>query len=326
MWLALPLVGAALRLSAYQRAPSPAGGDCNGTDCPRVLSSYSEDASSAAVTQLMGASTQEAHSVPAVAATWYINLDQFKQRRVEMENVYRRSGLRYQRFPAVRPTTKSLKNNGTWASLYNEYHESRKSDLHDPHLVARIRGEIGCIASHLVLLRHIKKTGRPGEVYMIAEDDYVPAPDFAARLPTALALLPPDWDVLRLDCWELAGKGAPLARLPEVEAGLRLNAIPGCSAKDAEPTGKKQCYFCGGTHAVLVPYEKVPKLIALWTGEKGPLFPMDCMLNRPDFKNYCLQWGLFKPVQHVVEKGAIPKTPDKVTPWHLQLHNNATGA
>ena len=30
--------------------------------------------------------------------------------------------------------------------------------------VARIRGEIGCIASHLVLLRHIRKTGRPGEV------------------------------------------------------------------------------------------------------------------------------------------------------------------
>ena len=34
---------------------------------------------------------------------------------------------------------------------------------------------------------------------MIAEDDYVPAPDFTARLPTALALVPPDWDVTALD-------------------------------------------------------------------------------------------------------------------------------
>ena len=43
----------------------------------------------------------------------------------------------------------------------------------------------------------------------------------------------------------------------QVEAGVRKNSIPGCSAKDSEPTGRKDCYFCGGTHAVLVPYEKV---------------------------------------------------------------------
>jgi len=317
MRLYLPLVCAALRLSAYTRATSTAGG-CDDGECPPNLMVAHEDAG-AGITQMVDtqAVRHDKIGVPVLAASWYINLDQFTQRRNAMEEVYRRSGLRYQRFPAVRPTTNSLRANGTWSSLYNAYHESRKPDLHDPHLVARIRGEIGCIASHLVLLRHIKKTGRPGEVYMIAEDDYVPAPDFTARLPTALALVPPDWDVLRLDCWELE-HGAKIGRMPEVEAGLRANMIPGCSAKDAEPTGRPECYFCGGTHAVLVPFEKVPKLIDLWTGEKGPLFPMDCMLNRPDFKNYCLQWGLFKPVPHIVEKGAIPKERSKVTSWHLQ--------
>jgi GR25 family glycosyltransferase involved in LPS biosynthesis len=319
MRLALPFICAALRLSAYERAPSAVAGR-NGTQPVVDLDVHlaPKDAIPV-VTQLMGAGrVADGHGhVPVLAASWYINLDQFTQRRNAMEEVYRRSGLRYQRFPAVRPTSASLKANGTWSGLYNAYHDSRKPDLHDPHLVARIRGEIGCIASHLVLLRHIRKTGRPGEVYMIAEDDYVPAPDFTARLPTALALVPPDWDVIRLDCWEL-DHGAKLHRMPEVEAGVRKNSIPGCSAKDSEPTGRKDCYFCGGTHAVLVPYEKVGKLIALWTGEKGPLFPMDCMLNRPDFNNYCIQWGLFKPVPHIVEKGAIPKSAEKVTSWHLQ--------
>jgi GR25 family glycosyltransferase involved in LPS biosynthesis len=236
--------------------------------------------------QMVDAAEREEGSASAttLAATWYINLDEYSGRRNAMEQAYSSSRLRYQRFPAVRPTTESL-THGTWASLYNAYHESRKSDIHDPHMVARIRGEIGCIASHVVLLKHILSTGRPGEVYMLAEDDYVPAPDFAQRLPRALATLPRDWDVLRLDCWAMEG-GVGIKRLPQISAGLYWNSIPGCSIKDSEPTGRKECYFCGGTHAVLFSYEKVQRLIDLWTGQDGPLYPMDCMMTRPDLKSY----------------------------------------
>ena len=44
-------------------------------------------------------------------------------------------------------------------------------------------------------------------------------------------------------------------------------------------------------------YEKIDKMMQLWSGMKGPLFALDCMLTRPDFKNYCLQWNLFTPVR-----------------------------
>jgi GR25 family glycosyltransferase involved in LPS biosynthesis len=271
--------------------------------------------------QMLDAAESYQDGGSTLAATWYINLDSYTGRRKVMENAYSTSGLRFQRFPAVRPTAGSLAH-GQWNHLYTAYHQSRKSDLHDPHLVARIRGEIGCLASHTVLLKHILATGRPGEVYMIAEDDYTPAPDFASRLPAALALLPSDWDVLRLDCWAMAG-GVPMQKLPEVEPGLFWNSVPGCSAKDSEPTGKKQCYFCGGTHAVLVAYEKVQKLLDLWSGNDGPLYPADCMLTRPDYKNYCLQWGLMRPVRDFLNNTSIPKSADKVKSWHLHTQTDA---
>jgi len=235
-----------------------------------------------------------------------------------MEVAYRNTAMRYMRFPAVRPTRQSLMPGGEWNSLYEHFHPVRKPDLWDPMLAGKIRGEIGCIASHLDLLRHIKNTGRPGEVYLLAEDDYAPAVDFKAKLPTVLQHLPPDWDSLRFDCWE--GVNQLLSKLPQVKPGLYLNSIMGCSASDGQPiTGRPECQFCGGTHAVLVPYEKVDKMMGLWSGHDGPLFPLDCMMTRPDFRNYCLQWNLFEPVDHLRKTTSIPKTRKEVTNWHLKL-------
>jgi hypothetical protein len=256
--------------------------------------------------------------LPRLGSAWYINLDDFKGRRDAMEVSYRNTAMRYMRFPAVRPTRQSLLPGGQWNSLYEHFHPVRKPDLWDPMLAGKIRGEIGCIASHLELLKHIKNTGRPGEVYLLAEDDYAPAVDFKAKLPTVLQHLPPDWDSLRFDCWE--GVNQLLSKLPQVKPGLYLNSIMGCSAADGQPiTGRPECQFCGGTHAVLVPYEKVDKMVGLWSGDNGPLYPLDCMMTRPDFKNYCLQWNLFEPVDHLRKTTSIPKTRKEVTNWHLKF-------
>jgi hypothetical protein len=256
--------------------------------------------------------------LPRLGSAWYINLGDFNGRRDAMEVAYRATAMRYMRFPAVRPTRQSLLPGGEWNSLYEHFHPVRKPDLWDPMLAGKIRGEIGCIASHLELLRHIKNTGRPGEVYLLAEDDYAPAVDFKAKLPTVLQNLPPDWDSLRFDCWE--GVNQLLSKLPQVKPGLFLNSIIGCSASDGQPiTGRPECQFCGGTHAVLVPYEKVERMMSLWNGDNGPLFPLDCMMTRPDFKNYCLQWNLFEPVDHLRKTTSIPKTRKEVTNWHLKF-------
>jgi len=238
-----------------------------------------------------------------------------------MERAYSSLGLRYQRFPAVRPTLHDcLHPEGKYHSLYDKFHSSRRVDLHDPQLQGKIRGEIGCIASHVTLLRHILATGRRGEVYMIAEDDYVPSLSFVQRLPEALRLLPSNWDALRLDCWQQ--KGETIHRMPQLDPGLFWTAPPTCGAQDGAPGGRQECHFCGGTHAVLVPFERAHRLLELWTGQHGPLFALDCMMARPDFNFYCLQWNLYRQVKALQARTAIPKTREDVTQWHLTLHQH----
>ena len=38
----------------------------------------------------------------------------------------------------------------------------------------------------------------PPEVYLLAEDDFIPVQDFKTKLPTVLQHLPPDWDTVPL--------------------------------------------------------------------------------------------------------------------------------
>merc|ERR1719379_3289975 len=110
-----------------------------------------------------------------------------------------------------------------------------------------------------------------------------------------------------------------MTAMPEVRPGVFWMARPGCKVGQEQPQGRPQCHFCGGTHAIMMPYEKVGKFLDLWTGVKGPLFPMDCMMTRPDFKNFCLQWNLFEPVDHLRRTTSIPKTRKEVTNWHLKF-------
>jgi len=255
--------------------------------------------------------------LPQLGSAWYINLDDFTGRRVQMEAAYTQAHLRYQRFAAVRPSMESVRPGGKWVSLYNKFHPSRQHEIDHPLLHGKIRGEIGCIASHLELLKHLKATGRPGQVYLLAEDDYAPVPDFATRLPTVLAHLPADWDTLRFDCWDSNQDSLKVENFPQVQPGLFHTGIQGCTPKDGQPGGRPECHFCGGTHAVLVPYEKIDKIIGLWSGMDGPLFPLDCMLTRPDFVNLCLQWHLFQKIEHLHARSGIPKRQEDITEWHL---------
>jgi hypothetical protein len=60
---------------------------------------------------------------------------------------------------------------------------------------------------------------------------------------------------------------------------------------DPEDRSQKNA-FCGGAHAYLVPFEKAAKMEALFSGEAGFTGNPDCIMNRPDYNNYCLQWDL----------------------------------
>lgn len=305
-------------------SPSPANGDLVRREAHGLLDATADAAVSVDVSATAGLMAAADHSADLeqpglrLGAAFYINLDEFPGRRAEMEHAYSSLGLRYQRFPAIRPTLHDVTHpQGQYRALYEKFHESRKGDLQDPKLQGKIRGEIGCIASHVTLLRHIAATGRRGEVYMIAEDDYVPSLSFVQRLPEALRLMPSNWDALRLDCWEMVGQD--IHRMPELEPGLFWTAPPTCGSNEGGPGGRAECHFCGGTHAVIVPFERVNRLLELWTGQHGPLFALDCMMARPDFNFYCLQWNLYRQVAHLQRRSAIPKTRGNVTDWHLTL-------
>lgn len=234
-------------------------------------------------------------SLPVLGATWYINLDTQTDRRAAMEEAYANAGMNSTRFPAVAPTQQSLRPNGDWNFLYERW-GGEKQQLDDPILASSLRAKIGCLASHYSLMKEITEKGRPGEVYLITEDDWAPALDFMERLPSVLEYLPQDWDTVRLDCW-----GSKL-RLPQVKDHLFRTTCP---------AGMTNLFY-GGTHAYLVPYEKAEKMKSLWGGDVGELRGVDRMMCRPDFNNYCLQWQLFEQIPDFISVGHIPKNEEEV--------------
>jgi len=241
---------------------------------------------------------------PGIAAAWYINLNGAQERGAVMARSYAAANVNANRFPAIEPSLEAMAAGGWLHGLY----ESLSVGVPRYADAEAARGTVGCLASHLELLHHIQASGRPNEVYLISEDDHVPVDDFDSRISAAISYLPDDWDTARLDCWE-DPETSRIGELPEVKPKLYVTAIPGCTDERGEPfdgwPSTNSCMFCGGTSAVLVPYEKIPKLIDLWSGKKGTLLSADCMLTRPDFRNYCLQWNLIKVVDNLEQNSTI---------------------
>lgn len=232
-----------------------------------------------------------------LGGAWYINLDEATKRREVMNESYAAAGIPAQRLPAIRPTVEQMEHR--W--LRPLYRSLKRTTAERPEDAS---GRVGCLASHLDVLKQIRALGRPREVYLIAEDDHIVAADFLARLPEVLAYLPEDWDTVRFDCWKDRWTSV-LGRLPQVKPDLFLAAVPGCE----RPTDKfkRECMYCGGTSAMLVPYEKISKLIGLWSGDLVDVYDADCMLARHDFNNYCLNWGLFKFDKSLAGESRIEK-------------------
>jgi GR25 family glycosyltransferase involved in LPS biosynthesis len=240
-------------------------------------------------------SDQSLHSTGLLGGTWYINEDSEPQRRLASEYWYSKAKIKATRFRAVEIGAADLEPHGWCNPIYK-----MMAAVH-PSLSAtstKTFGIIGCVTSHLAVLGEIQSTGKPGEVYLIAEDDHRIDPSFLDRLPEVLSYVPENWDSIRFDCWW--NKEEPLDRCEKVKKGLYRNSIRDCDASNRTHLQDPNCLFCGGTHAMLVRFETVGRLIDLWSGAKGPLLPADCMLTRSDYNNYCLQWNLFH-VQNSLE-------------------------
>jgi GR25 family glycosyltransferase involved in LPS biosynthesis len=238
------------------------------------------------------------------AGVWYINLDGMPERRAAMEESFAAAKLTVHRFSAVRPNATSMAEGGLHHAIYAAL-------AHDPKLAdaEKASGTVGCLASHIELLRQLQAAGHPDEVYMVTEDDHVPVPDLRERIQEVLAYMPPDWDTVRLDTWN-GGWHSNLTNLPQVKPNLYSTNIPGCDDhKFQKEHYWRSCTYCGGTSVMLVPHSKIGKLVDLYSGKHGHVLSADCILARSDFKNYVLQWQLFTGIERFKGHSSI-RTPE----------------
>lgn len=159
----------------------------------------------------------------------------------------------------------------------------------------RCRGVAGDLESHLKILDELPIVGNT----LILEDDYnITSID---AMETAVAHVPEDWEVIRFDCWWTSMEvkswqhtvcGVPPPDDHGVFRTILVNETEGC-------------WFCGGTHAMLVRASSMEALSRVWP--RKPYYDdCDCLLATDKIKSYCVNRGIM--VKTAAEKLTdIPK-------------------
>lgn len=289
--------------------------------------------------------TAAATAPPAFDRVYYINAADQAERREYTEEMLSAAALAS---PIVRRWNASVPSDADVAAVT----ASGKFDGTDwPYLDAHAQiGTLGCLTSHKSLLRHLIRTGRDGETYLVLEDD--------ARLPaqfeqTAREILaqyaPTDWDVLRLGCRLLLANGDITGRnyrdrlCPDrwcpncPQCVTELNAAANTTREEREAmtrvwqlrnaseyiatcdrTANPRCHYVdGGTAVVIYRYEKLRKVL----DGLGPAVNYDVALSMaadPNLASYCIQ----SPGVGVNDK--MPST--RIEPRHETPVQNGTEA
>ncbi len=113
--------------------------------------------------------------------TFVINLDEDRARLAAIDNEFKRLGLTYERFPALRPDSLP-------AWLREQFFDADGTP-YSP----LTPGEIGCYASHLAVMRKVLDEAGPA---LVLEDDVVFDPELVQVLAN-LHRLPNDWEIVR---------------------------------------------------------------------------------------------------------------------------------
>ncbi len=114
---------------------------------------------------------------------------------------------------------------------------------------------------------------------LVVEDDFVIRD--MKKLLASVHLVPPDWDVLRWDCWDL-----PLPHFPKHPFSYKVGPI-----NKEVCQNRKDCWHCGGTHVVMWKGgESLEKLRRVWG--TPPHDGIDCQLTHPSLNTYCIQIGV----------------------------------
>eukprot|EP00037_Helgoeca_nana_P025248 m.274063 g.274063 ORF g.274063 m.274063 type:complete len:421 (-) comp26892_c0_seq4:224-1486(-) len=190
--------------------------------------------------------------------------------------------------------------------------------------VRKLIGTIGCTLSHLELLEHILKTGRPGEVYALLESD-VAIPELHESWCAIQKSVPANWDTIRLDCFGEQSESFPYhgGWAFETVVPTRNDSVDGADA--VEP-------FWGGTSAVFARWESIPRLITRWRSPNASAIdamlitcaqqpttdssspsrcPRKSYATVPGMRNYCLNIGLSANTHHS-RNSTIQHRPDSL--------------
>lgn len=147
---------------------------------------------------------------------------------------------------------------------------------------AKCQGIAGLARTLLHIIKDEDTTG----ISMVVEDDYVLKDPTLKQVEEALQNIPPDWDVVRFDCW-----GTVHVKFDDENTKSRNNMLvidmisKVRSRKDNQPVN-----FYGGTHMMLWRGGKsVDKLRKIWS--RQPFDSVDLRLGGGDLKSYCVQIG-----------------------------------
>ncbi len=185
---------------------------------------------------------------------YYINLEKRFRRRAMMESWLSQQSIPYERVVA------SIGQPDICVTRY----EGQKC-----------MGVSGLARTNVHITEHFNTTG----ITLVLEDDIkVQEMD---KLIASIHLVPADWDVIRWDCWD-----APLPGFQPIPFGFKAGPL-----SEAHCTPDQQCWYCGGTHAVLWKGgDSVEKLRKIWSIQ--PHLDIDCLLTDPSLNSYCVQVGI----------------------------------
>lgn len=151
------------------------------------------------------AGTLQAKDAPFEIA-FYINADDSLQRRNFMEQQLRRSGVQFERWPAIRGGPDLLHTHSSYFKRGVEKHLY----LNRTHPNGTIGGwgTIGTYLSHLTLFEHIIQRWQHHDnaSFLILQDDTLLKPDWLHQLSAELRLVNPSWSRLLLVWWGLSRK------------------------------------------------------------------------------------------------------------------------
>jgi len=176
-----------------------------------------------------------------LAKIFYINLDRSVERRASMEKQLLRSGVPFERFPAVdAEDVKAGKYNDALRRLGVGIGEKMKEEW----------GSLACALSHRLLYEHIATSNPHGnETYMVLEDDAIMLPGWQGRLNTLLPTVPRNASAITCGIW---GR----TRCSDVfTKGLALATHPFWRAETPD------WYYYGGATSVLLFSSSLPSLL-----------------------------------------------------------------